>query len=554
MHQFLRSVFRVIATTVIGSELVSCSLSYVSSGNVTFPKLIDVTVEDLAQGLESGLFSSVDLVNAYTARIRQVNSTLNVVTELNPDALSIAEVLDTERANGTLRGPLHGIPILIKNNIATSDKMNNTAGSWALVGAEVPRDSHMAAKLRESGMVILGKLGLSEWANFRSTNSSNGWSGYGGQVYAAYHPHQDPSGSSSGSGVASALGLALASLGTETSGSILSPSNRNNVVGIKPTVGLTSRSLVIPISEHQDTVGPMARTVKDAAYILHAIAGVDPRDNYTSAIPNNGTIPYYPSFCNFSALSGVRLGVPSNVIEIYMSSAANPSNPEVEAFYDSLEILKAAGATIVENANYTAFQEYRDSNSSNVIYADFINNLKQYLDQLTSNPNNITDLESLNEWTKGFPLEEYPDRNTDIWETSLSLGWNNTAPEFWEQYQQNLYFGGEGGVLGALDRDNLDAIILPTSYAAGVPALVGAPVITVPLGFYSFDAEVVMNRRGDLVATGPQVPFGISFLGRKWSEAQLIGFAYAFEQRTMTRNKVQPFVVPNVELMDIIAD
>jgi amidase len=185
----------------------------------------------------------------------------------------------------TTSRPLHGLPILIKNNIATADKMNNTAGSWSLVGAKVPRDSTMAVKLRKAGAIILGKTNLSQWANYRSSNSSNGWSAYGGQTYGAYYPGQDPSGSSSGSGVSSSLGLAFASLGTETDGSILSPSQMNNIVGIKPTVGLTSRSLVIPISEHQDTVGPMARTVKDAAYILQAIAGPDQYDNYTSAIP-----------------------------------------------------------------------------------------------------------------------------------------------------------------------------------------------------------------------------------------------------------------------------
>ena len=215
-----------------------------------FPSLIEVDLEDLVDGLESGLFTSVDLVRAYSARILEVNSTLHMVTELNPDALSIAADLDGMRANGTVLGPLHGIPILIKNNIATDDQMNNTAGSWSLLGAKVPRDSTMAAKLRKAGAIILGKTNLSQWANYRSDNTSNGWSAYGGQTYAAYYPGQDPSGSSSGSGVSSAIGLALASLGTETSGSILSPSDVNNLVGIKPTVGLTSRYLVIPISSH----------------------------------------------------------------------------------------------------------------------------------------------------------------------------------------------------------------------------------------------------------------------------------------------------------------
>lgn len=209
-----------------------------------FPSLIEADLEDVVTGLESGLFTSVDLVKTYTARINEVNDTLHAVTELNPDALSIAASADDLRRNGTILGPLHGVPIIIKNNIATADKMNNTAGSWSLVGAKVPRDSTMAAKLRKAGAVILGKSNLSQWANYRSDNTSNGWSACGGQTYAAYYPKQDPSGSSSGSGVSSSLGLALAALGSETSGSILSPSDVNNLVGIKPTVGLTSRYLV----------------------------------------------------------------------------------------------------------------------------------------------------------------------------------------------------------------------------------------------------------------------------------------------------------------------
>lgn len=231
-----------------------------------FPRAIDVTTEDLRHGLDSGLFTSQDLVRTYIARIMQVNATLHVVTETNPDALSIAKKLDSERKAGSTRGPLHGIPILIKNNIATMDKMNNTAGSFALLGAKVPRDSTIAAKLRKAGAIILGKTNLSQWANFRSDNTSNGWSAYGGQTYGAYYPQQDPSGSSSGSGVSSAIGLALATLGSETDGSIISPSENSNLAGIKPTVGLTSRYLVIPISEHQDTVGPLARTVKDGKH------------------------------------------------------------------------------------------------------------------------------------------------------------------------------------------------------------------------------------------------------------------------------------------------
>ncbi|KAF2084470.1 amidase [Saccharata proteae CBS 121410] len=548
MDRFRHLIFLLLSLFLATVSGQGCSNLTIYGAAV--PNLIDATTEDLAIGLEKGLFTSVDLVNAYTARIKEVNDTVHAVTELNPDALLIAKQLDLERANGTTRGPLHGIPILIKNNIATMDKMNNTAGSWALVGAKVPRDSAIAKNLRKAGAIILGKTGLSQWANYRSNNSTNGWSAYGGQVYAAYYPMQDPSGSSSGSGVSSSLGLALAALGTETDGSILSPSEKNNLVGIKPTVGLTSRNLVIPISEHQDTVGPMARTVKDAAYILQAIAGLDPYDNYTSAIPNNGTLPDYVAACNFSSLHGARIGIPANVIEAYNTDGSYAT--EVTAFNAAIPILKAAGATIVPQANFTAFTDYAASNNESlVLNADFLVNLASYLGLLTYNPNNITNLAQLRAFTQSFPKEDYPDRDTAVWDEALEQGWNNTDPRFWQAYQDDLYLGGEGGVLGALDRDNLDAVVLPTSFSPGPAAIIGSPVVTVPLGFYPKNSSVEMSSRG-LVDTGPDVPFGFSFMGRRFSEARLIGLAYAFEQRTMARNKVQPYIVPTTELIDVM--
>ncbi|KAH8896714.1 amidase signature enzyme [Thozetella sp. PMI_491] len=504
-----------------------------------FPSLIDVTIDDLTGGLERGLFTSVDLVNAYIARIQQVNSTLSVVTELNPDALAIAADLDSKRASGTILGPLHGIPILIKNNIATLDKMNNTAGSWALLGSQVPSDSFIAKKLRAAGAIILGKTNLSQWANYRSTNSSNGWSAYGGQVYGAYYPFQDPSGSSSGSGVSSSIGLALAALGTETSGSIVSPAQQNNLVGIKPTVGLTSRHLVIPISEHQDTVGPMARTVKDAAIILKAIAGRDPADNYTMAIPHCGKIPDYVAACDIGALKGARIGIPYNVFNA-------TSTPVVTAAFNAaIDLMKAEGATIVE-ANFT---KSPTSANATVLQVDFITNLAQYVAELTYNPHGIHSVADLRAFTQSFPLEDYPDRNTATWDAAIALGYNNTDIRFWTALQQNYQSGGPDGLLGAIERSGVDAIILPSSQSPGLASIVGAPIVTVPLGFFPADTPVTKTSRG-LVSRGPKVPFGISFMGDKFSEATLIGLAYAFEQKTLVRNKVQPYIVPNLELGD----
>lgn len=530
------------------------SFTYAQISSTTFPSLLDATTEDIIIGLESGLFTSVDLVNAYIGRIQEVNGTLRAVTQLNPDAVKIAQQLDEERANGTVRGPLHGIPILIKNNIATNDSMDNTAGSYSLVGAKVPRDSTMAAKLRKAGAVILGKTNLSQWANFRSDNSSNGWSALGGQVVAAYFPGQDPSGSSSGSGVSASLGLALSTLGSETDGSIISPSDASNVVGIKPSVGLTSRDLVIPISQRQDTVGPIARTVKDAAYLLQAIAGYSKYDNYTSAIPfPNYTLPDYVAACNFSSLRGKRIGIPRNVFDT--PQIRNSSYVAILETFDNfaLTVLKDAGAIIVDNLTWPGYDMEPVNRTSVVLEGDFISDLpNEYLSQLTFNPNNIKSVSDVRNFTQNFPLEDYPNRNTAVWDQALDYfgGENNTSPAFWGNYTLGLELAGPLGLLGSLSNYSLDAMIIPTYFASHFPAILGTPVISVPMGSYPNGTKVTQNRRGDLNETGPGIPFGIAFMAEAFSEVKLIGLAYAFEQRTMVRKSVSPLPqnIPTTEV------
>ncbi|KAF2009406.1 amidase signature enzyme [Aaosphaeria arxii CBS 175.79] len=532
------------------APLISNVVGQYGQPGVEIPSLLNATVEELMAGLEGNLFTSADLVNAYVGRILETNEALHAVTEINPDAWKIAEELDAERAAGKVRGPLHGLPILLKNNIATADLMNNTAGSYALLGAKTPRDSAVAEKLREAGAVILGKTNLSQWANFRSSNSSNGWSAHGGQVLGAYHPDQDPCGSSSGSGVAASIGLSAAAIGTETDGSVICPSQLNNIVGIKTTLGLVSRDLVIPISEHQDTVGPMARTVKDAAYVLQAIVGQDTRDNYTLAAPYNGTYPDYVAACSPDALSGARLGIPwQNVLY------ANP-NPEIVAqFQDELKELEAAGAVLV-NVTYTGWDQFvadEGNTEVSILYTDLKPNLASYLAQLTVNPENITTLADVINFTRTFPPEEYPDRNTINLDNSQAINITLGSAEEWAMYQFNQYLGGEGGLLGALERNNLTAVVLPSARSSTQSAIVGAPVVTVPLGAFPANTTVVRNAR-NLVTVGPNIPIGISFAGRLWSEAQLIGLAYAYEQRTRHREGIHPVIIPTTELEDVMGD
>lgn len=336
----------------------------------------------------------------------------------------------------------------------------------------------------------------------------------------------------------------------QTSGSIVSPSEFNNLVGIKPSVGLTSRYLVVPISERQDTVGPMARTVKDAAKVLQAIAGKDSNDNYTMAIPFNESLPDYVGACKLDGLQGKRIGVARNVIDL---SATNDSAPIIAAFNNAIKIIASAGATIVEDANFTAYATYANSSiPESILQADFVSDIAKYFSELETNPTNIHDLAQLRNFTQHFPLEDYPNRDTGIWDAALAAGINNTSPEFWPMYQKNLYFGGKGGILGALERHNLDAVILPTGMAYPVSALVGAPLITVPLGAYPKGTQVEWNSRGDLVEQGPGTPFGISFMGAKWSEESLIEMAYAFEQRTSVRGTLSHYIQPRTELKDVV--
>jgi len=294
----------------------------------------------------------------------------------------------------------------------------------------------------------------------------------------------------------------------------------------------------------------MARTVKDAAYLLQAIAGKDPNDNYTSAIPFD-TLPDYVGACNFSGLMGKRIGIPRNVI--YQEKG---DGPVLAAFEAAITVIQKAGATVIDNLNITAYalDQYFNGNASGIVLdADFVSDLPgEFLSKLVKNPNNVHNLEDVRNFTQHFKQEDYPDRDTAVWDQSLALGFNNTDPRFWAAYQINLQTAGPQGILGLIANHSLDALILPTDFSPGLPALVGTPAITVPMGFYPSNTTVIMNQRGDLVETGPNIPFGISFIGTAFSEASLISYAYAFEQRTMVRNQVQPFIVPNTELSNVV--
>ncbi|KAL4940030.1 hypothetical protein BDV06DRAFT_27027 [Aspergillus oleicola] len=519
----------------------------------TYASLLEATQSELQGGLRLGCFTSVDLVRAYITRIREVNSRLNPVLEINPDALNIAKELDQTRQQGKTLGPLHGLPILVKDLIGTYDHMETSAGSYALVGAKVPEDATVIAKLRESGAIILGKTSLSEWANTRSMNSTHGWNAVGGQTYAAYYEQQDPSGSSSGSAVAADLGLAFAALGTETSGSIILPAEKSNIVGIKPTVGLTSRFMVIPVSERADTIGPLARTVRDAAIVLQAIAGCDPKDNYTMSVPYKTRQADYVAACSLDGLKGKRIGIPRNVLSALPRAFHGAAGPITSSFEEAVAVIREAGATIIEDTNFTAYETFLQSQvPQRVVAADILSGLAAYLSGLASNPNNLHGLVDIHNFTQHSPEEDYPSRDTRIWDLAIYAGLNNSSPDFWPLYQQSLALGEEGGLLGALERNKLDAVILPSCLATDIPGVIGTPIVTVPFDAFTPDTPIQYNSRGDVVETAPGIPLGVSFLGPKWSEESLISVAYAFEQRTLARQRLRRVVEPITELEDIL--
>ncbi|PHH90034.1 hypothetical protein CDD83_4660 [Cordyceps sp. RAO-2017] len=523
----------------------------------SLPPLLDATLGELRAGLDGRLFTSVDLVHAYIARTDEVNSRLRAVTEINPDALLIAAQLDGERARlggSALRSPLHGIPILVKDLIATRDRMNNTAGSYALLGAQVPEDSGVVAKLRRAGAIILGKTNLSQWAAARSDETVNGWSAYGGQTLGAYYPDQSPSGSSSGSAVAASLGLAWAALGTETTGSIIGPAGRNNLVGIKPTVGLTSRHLVVPLSKHIDTVGPMARTVKDAAYLLSAMAGPDDRDQLTMAPPFSH-VPDYAAACRSTSLRGRRIGVVRSLIREGLNRKVGPT---AAAFESALDVLREAGAEVIDVPVLPGINPQHIPRSieqlESILMAGALTDLPTYFSQLTVNPHRITSLAGLVAFTRGHPLEDYPARDTGFWDKAIQAGLTDSSPELGRMLREQMHLAGPLGLTGALQNYSLDAIVGPANTPVTImsSAFVGTPIVTVPWGRYPEHAPLTKTNYGNLYQIGPNQPFGISFTGSKWSEETLIAIAYAFEQRTMVRKAVKPYIQPQTELEDVL--
>jgi amidase len=481
------------------------------------------SITQLQEAMRSGVMTSRALVEAYRARIAEMDKELRSVIELNPDALSIADALDAERKSGKTRGPLHGIPILIKDNVGTADKMETTAGSLALVGARPPRDAFLVERLRASGAVILGKTNLSEWANFRSTHSSSGWSGRGGQCRNPYALDRTPSGSSSGSAAAVASSFCAAAIGSETNGSIVSPSATCSLVGIKPTVGLVSRSVIIPISRTQDTAGPIARTVTDAAILLGAIVGADPRDKAT-LVSGAKREASYAARLDANALRGMRIGVPREQYFGYSKSADSITQ-------HALDLMREKGAVIVDPVPIEKLGDVGEAEFEVLLY-EFKAGINEYLASLGSRTKlrTLADLIAFNEAHKST---EMPYFGQEIFEQAEKRG-PLTDAKYTKALAKSQLDTRARGIDAIMSAHRLDALVAPTNGPAWLIDLVngdadgggssspaaeaGYPSITVPAG-YAFG-----------------LPVGISFFGRAWSEAKLIRIAYSFEQAANARH------------------
>lgn len=485
-------------------------------------ELNEVTIDTLQQKMQSKEYTSRSITQKYLDRIDKIDKAgpkLNAIIQLNTDALKIADDMDKERANGKVRGPLHGIPVLIKDNIDTGDQMMTTAGASALEGNVAKQDAFIIKKLREAGAVLLGKTNLSEWANFRSSHSTSAWSSRGGQTKCPYILDRNPSGSSAGSGSAASSNLCAIAIGTETDGSIVSPSSVNGLVGIKPTVGLWSRTGIIPISKTQDTAGPMARTVKDAAILLGACAGVDPNDTYTHAGEGKAQADY-TKFLDADGLKGKRIGVEKDGLK---------TNSYMDAlFKEAIDLLKSKGATIVEVEVFKNIKQ-AGKDEFNVLIYEFKDGVNAYLSKANCKMKSLADVVEFN---KKNEAKAMPYFKQETLEGALKKG-GLDSKEYLDAVKNTTTI--TRSVIDKLLKDNkLDAIVAPTNGPAGCidlvngdydngysfsgpAAMAGYPHITVPMGYIH------------------GLPVGLSFISTAYDEANIIKLGYAYEQASKKR-------------------
>ena len=493
-----------------------------SDGTIPFD-LDEETISSLSKKLALATYSSQQLVELYLKRIENIDKggpKLNSIIELNPDAILIAKQMDNERKDGKIRGPFHGIPILLKDNIDTADKMQTTAGSLAMIGNFASNDAFIVKKLRDAGAIIIGKTNLSEWANFRSTQSSSGWSSRGGQTKNPYFLDRNPCGSSAGSGAAVAANLCVVAVGTETDGSIVCPASVNGVVGIKPTVGLVSRSGIIPISQTQDTAGPMARTVKDAAILLSVLAGIDGTDSVTSE-SNGKSFADYTQFLNSNALKGKRIGI---------EKKPQGNNQFINLLLkNAIELLKQKGAIIVEIDYISKFDALSEAEFE-VLQYEFKEGLNHYLSKAKAK---VKTLENVIDFNKSNEDKAMPYFKQEILESS------NLKTGLKDQKYIDAFTKSHIG-----SKKILDSVFLENKLDA-ICGITMGPACSIDLIYgdrwgYSMTMPAAASGYPHITIPGGKVydlPVGLSFYGLAYSEPKLLGIAYAYEQASKHRVK-----------------
>ncbi|KAF2191371.1 amidase [Zopfia rhizophila CBS 207.26] len=510
------------------------------------PPIVDLTLEQIAAGLDEEQFTTEDLVSTYLARIAEVNDEFNAVVEINEDALIQARELDEWRRTQGRKSILHGVPFLLKDSIVTTDKMQATAGSLVLIGAKPSREATVVTKLRAAGAVILGKANMAEWANFRADTTLAGWSPRGGQAKGIYYRGARPHVSSSGTAAAVRLGLCFAAIDSETDGSMVKPAQAHNIVTIKPTTGLVSRASCIPLADTLDTIGPMTRFVKDAAKILKVIAGKCIFDAVTDKIPHDFE-PDFNAVCSGITLNGIRLGVPTNFFRDEFPESV------LETFARALAVLEEAGASVVHEANIVGVDEYMQLDlwsKEVVMHTDFKTSINRYLQELHTNPYGIKSLDDLIAMTKSIPEEEATSRGTELWEAARGTTPDDANYLFAKEREWRL--GNEEGIPGAIKNLKLDALLMPSvpKQSTHFAMFQGTPIIAVPLGFYPADQPLKKRTNGDVYESGPNFPYCLSIWGERFSEEKLIRIAYCFEQLWTPKVTIQPFRMPITELKD----
>lgn len=518
------SVAGLAATALAVTSYQSPSTTNKVAGETTFTDdftLNELTIDDLQQKMQSGAYTSRSITELYLQRINAIDKNgpaLNAVIELNPDALAIADQLDAERKAGKLRGPLHGIPVLIKDNIDTADKMMTTAGSVALEGHKAAADAFVVKRLREAGAVLLGKTNLSEWANFRSSRSSSGWSSRGGQTKNPCVLDRNPCGSSSGSGAAVAANLCAVAVGTETDGSVIAPSSFNGIVGMKPTIGLVSRSGIIPISKTQDTAGPMTRTVKDTAILLSVLAGVDAADAVTAESKGKAAEDY-TRFLDSNALQGKRIGIEKSFLQGHEGV--------VGLLRQAIEVLKAKGAVIVEVELMKQYHDLGDAEFA-VLQYEFRDGLNRYLATANAAVKSLADVIAFNKKNEARAMPYFKQETLESSEAkggldseeykkalARSTGSRNIIDDLMKAQQLDAIAATSIGPANCIDLVNGD---YGTGFYFCPPAaMAGYPHITVPMG------------------TLHKLPVGLSFIAGAYREGELLALAYAFEQASKKR-------------------